>query len=376
VRVAVVGLGFGAEFVPIYQNHPLAAAAAVCRRDTGSLDQIADGFGVEKRYSDFDEVLADPDIDAVHLCTPIPLHAEQTVAALEAGKHVACNVPMATTIEECERIVDAVDRTGLTYMMMETRVYSREYLLLESLERSGALGRLQFLRGAHHQNMRTWPGYWEGLPPMHYATHAVSPLLALAQRPAAYVHCHGSGRIADDLVERYGSPYAVESALVGLHGSDLSAEVTRSLFDTAREYTEAFAAYGSLRSFEWEQTLNAGPILFDGEVVQRLDVPDFADLLPTTVRRFTTEGLYSDALTDPSFVQSSGHGGSHPHLVDRFLRSIVDGSRPMVDAPTAANWTCVGLCAHQSALTAGSRIDLPGFTLAQPVGALSADADR
>src|SRR5665811_1904682 len=104
---------------------------------------------------------------------------------------------------------------------------------------------IQFLRGVHHQEMAGWPGYWEGLPPMHYATHAISPLLALAELPAEYVSCFGSGRIDEPLVGKYGSSFAVESAHVVLVGSDLCAEVTRSLFNTAREYVESFSVYGS-----------------------------------------------------------------------------------------------------------------------------------
>src|SRR5262245_54797258 len=107
VRVAIVGLGFGAEFIPIYQRHPGAEMAALCRRDRAGLDEVADAFGIEKRYTSYQELLADPEIDAIHINTPIPEHARQSVEALRAGKHVACTVPMATTYEECEAIVDA-----------------------------------------------------------------------------------------------------------------------------------------------------------------------------------------------------------------------------------------------------------------------------
>lgn len=365
LRVAVVGLGFGAEFVPIYQAHPHAELVAVCQRTKSNLDEIADAFEIERRYSEFDDVLADPEIDAVHLNTPIPLHASQTLAALEAGKHVAANVPMATTIEECERIVDAVASSGCTYMMMETRVYSREFLFVQELASAGQLGRLQFLRGSHHQDMRGWPRYWEGLPPMHYATHAIAPLLALADRRAEYVNCHGSGHIGDDFAQRYASPFAVESALVKLHDSDLSAEISRSLFETAREYVEFFAVYGSERSFEWEQTLNSGPVLFAGEAASRVEVPDFADRLPKPLRVFTTQGVYGASEPGAALPHGSGHGGSHPHLVHEFIESIREGRQPSVNAWVAANWSAVGICAHASALQGGARVALPAFTLGE-----------
>src|SRR3954465_13318670 len=94
VRVAIIGLGFGAEFIPIYQNHPDAEMYAICRRDKGELDTVGDRFSIAKRFTDDAEMLKDPNIDAVHINSPPLEHASQSIAALKAGKHVACTVPM------------------------------------------------------------------------------------------------------------------------------------------------------------------------------------------------------------------------------------------------------------------------------------------
>ncbi|MGY8719303.1 MAG: Gfo/Idh/MocA family protein, partial [Verrucomicrobiia bacterium] len=99
INVALVGLGFGAEFIPIYQKHLNARIVAICQRNEASLNKIGGEFGIEKRYTSYEELLADPEIDAVHINTPIGSHALQSIAALKAGKHVACTVPMATTVE-------------------------------------------------------------------------------------------------------------------------------------------------------------------------------------------------------------------------------------------------------------------------------------
>ena len=179
VRVAIVGLGFGAEFIPIYQRHPERGDGRHLPPRQGRTPECGDRFGIEKRYTDYDELLKDPNVDAVHINSPIPDHAPQAIAALKAGKHVACTVPMATTIDECRQIVELQRKSGKVYMMMETVVYSREYLFVKELYDKGELGRIQFLRGSHQQDMDGWPGYWPGLPPMRYATHCVSPCLAL-----------------------------------------------------------------------------------------------------------------------------------------------------------------------------------------------------
>src|SRR3954452_8287620 len=142
VRVAIVGLGFGAEFIPIFQAHPDAEMYAICQRNRENLERVGEQFGVAKRYADYAELLKDPNVDAVHINSPIPDHAAMSIAALKAGKHVACTVPMGVSIEECRQIVDAQRKSGKVYMMMETVVYSREYLFAKDLYDRGALGRI------------------------------------------------------------------------------------------------------------------------------------------------------------------------------------------------------------------------------------------
>ena len=100
VNVAIIGLGFGAEFIPIYLEHPNANMYAICQRNEAKMNEIGDSLGIEKRYANYDDVLADPEVDYVHINTPIPDHAPMSIAALKAGKHVMCTVPMATTIDE------------------------------------------------------------------------------------------------------------------------------------------------------------------------------------------------------------------------------------------------------------------------------------
>ena len=121
----MVGLGFGAEFIPIYQAHPDAEVHAICRRNEKELNLVGDRFGINQRYTKFEDVLRDPNVDFVHINSPIPDHGKMTLEALDAGKHVMCTVPMSTSIAECEQIVDKVRKTGLKYMMAETVVYSR-----------------------------------------------------------------------------------------------------------------------------------------------------------------------------------------------------------------------------------------------------------
>lgn len=364
VRIAVVGLGFGAEFIPIHQAHPLVEMVGICRRNEAELNKVGDVFGVAKRYTDYEALLQDPEIDAVHINSPIPDHAPQSIQALRAGKHVLCTVPMATTVQECEELCRAVEETGLKYMMAETVVYSREFLFIKEMYDKGELGKLQYLAASHPQDMDGWPNYWEKMVPMHYATHVVAPCLGLVDGRAEYVSCFGSGTVRDDIARKSGNRFAVESCHIKIKGGDLSAHVWRFLYDVARQYRESIDVYGSKKSFEWTLVENEPHILHvakrpEPEIPEKVEVPDYAHRLPQAVQKFT-QSIEDDQHL--SFVQGGGHGGSHPHMVHEFASAVVEDRDPWPNAKTAANWTCVGICAHQSAMQGGRIVSLPEFT--------------
>jgi len=366
INGAMIGLGFGAEFIPIYAAYPGAEIAALCRRNEAELNKSGDQFGIAKRYTDYDAVLADPDIDFVHINSPIPDHAWMSLKALDAGKHVMCTVPMATTIDECQQIVEKVKTTGLKYMMAETVVYSREFLFIQDMYRRGELGKIQHLAASHPQDMDGWPSYWEAMIPMHYATHVVSPCLGLMNSLAEAVSCFGSGTVRDDIAKKSGCSFAVESCHIKLKDSDVTAHIWRFLYDVARQYRESFDVYGTKKSFEWTLVENEPHVIHtakkpEPEIPEKVEVPDFADRLPEPIRRFTLPAEIHDA-QHLSFIQGGGHGGSHPHMVHEFVSALKEGRDPWPNAVTSANWTCTGICAHQSATQGGDVIRLPAFT--------------
>jgi len=363
-RVGLIGLGFGSEFIPIYQAHPKADVAAICQRTKSRLDEVGDRFEIAARYTDFRDVLTDPNVDFVHINSPIPDHAPQTIAALKAGKHVMCTVPMATTLDEAREIVGLVRDSGLKYMMAETVVYSREYLFIKELYDNGELGKIQYLAASHPQDMEGWPDYWKDMAPMHYATHVVSPLMAMVNGMAEYVSCFGSGTINDECARRSGSKFAVESCHIKIKDSDLAAHIWRFLWDTARQYRESVDVYGSKKSFEWQLVTGENPVLHtakkpEPQIAERVEVPDYAHLLPEPIRKFTLGIADPDHL---SFIQGGGHGGSHPHLVNEIVSALIEDRDPFPNVEQSANWTSVGICAHQSALKGGEIVNVPDFS--------------
>jgi len=375
IRVALVGLGFGAEFVPIYIHHPNVEYLAICDVVPEVLTKIGDKYEVKRRFDRLQPIIDSDDYDAVHIVTPFSGHTKEIIAVLKSGKHCACTVVIGTSIEGLKAIIAAQRRTKKNFMMMETAVYTREFLFVKDMIKKQELGKIQFLRGAHYQDMENWPAYWKGFPPMLHGTHAISPLLAFLETRATRVRCLGSGYMREELCQQYGNPYPIETAIFELEGSDVVAEVTRSQFHTAKAYTECFNVYGERATFEWQQIEKEKPVLFRMDplrrgknrqrpaIVERITaIPDRQDLLPREIARFTQRGVYDESNPHMSFLQGGGHGGSHPHLVHEFVRSIIEERKPSIDAVTAANWTAAGICAHKSAMCDGESVVVPKFT--------------
>lgn len=356
VHLAVVGMGFGRSFVPIYQRHPAVERVTICDTNPDLVSEIGDRHGIESRFTRLEDVLSDASIDAVHLLTPVPLHVEQTLAVLQSGKHCACAVPMATDLADLERIVAAEKQTGKVYMMMETSAYSRQYLFVKDMYDKGLFGNLTFLRGAHIQDLEgDYPLYWSAQPPMHYICHAIAPILALTRTRATRVICLGAGKLRADIQQPGGNSFPLQTALFQLEGTAAVAEVTRSWFQVARSFIESFSVYGERRGFEWPVMEDEDPVVFTLDQERpahrrnasacHVSVPYRPDLLPPELAEFA----------------DGGHGGSHPHLVHEFISSIVESRPSAIDAATAANWTATGICANESSLRNGEAVVIPKF---------------
>ena len=150
LTVAIVGMGFGSCFLPIYLKHPDVEHVIMVDTNPDQLKALADMYLLDESYytTDFEAVLQNPDVDAVHLVIPPALHAPMSVQVLNAGKHCACTIPMGMSMKELEDVIKARKASGKHYMFMETSVYTREYLYVKELYESGAMGKLQYMRCA------------------------------------------------------------------------------------------------------------------------------------------------------------------------------------------------------------------------------------
>ena len=141
LRVGIIGGGRVADLHGLgYRDNPKAEIYAVCDVNEELACRRAREWGANRWFADYRELLADPAVDAVEVITPHHLHAEMTVAALEAGKHVSVQKPMALTVAECEAMIAAAKRTGKNLRVFENFRYYPAHAKAKELLESGAIG--------------------------------------------------------------------------------------------------------------------------------------------------------------------------------------------------------------------------------------------
>jgi predicted dehydrogenase len=120
-------------------DDPHSRLVAACRRDPSRLQDFCSAFGVERAYTCDTNLLADADIDAVYIATPVHLHLPQTLAAAAAGKHVLVEKPMALSVAECDRMIEACQRHGV---LLGVAYYRRFYPVVDHIKQAVAAGEL------------------------------------------------------------------------------------------------------------------------------------------------------------------------------------------------------------------------------------------
>lgn len=143
VRWGVIGLGwFGEVHADALAAMPGIELAALCTRRADRLAEVADRYGVARRYTDYRELLADPAVDALSIVTHYYDHADIAVEALRAGKHVLLEKPMAATVEECDRIVEAARQASGLFMVGHICRFDPRVALAKEAIDAGRIGRI------------------------------------------------------------------------------------------------------------------------------------------------------------------------------------------------------------------------------------------
>ncbi len=141
LRAALVGVGRIADMHYLgYSATPMAEVVAICDTDPDLLSRRASEWGVETTYTDFDQLLEAPAVDAVDIITPHYLHASMTIAALEAGKHVTVQKPMALSVADADAMIEASERTGKLLRVIDNYRFHPPFVRAKEILDSGGIG--------------------------------------------------------------------------------------------------------------------------------------------------------------------------------------------------------------------------------------------
>lgn len=146
VRVAVIGLGMGRSHLRNYLKSPHADVVAVADLSEERRDAAREEFGIGKAYMHYEELLADPDIDAVSIALPNALHAPVAIQAMQSGKHVLCEKPMAMNLQEAEDMAATAQSTGQIFMMHFNFRFHDRVRWLKGYIDEGHLGHIYYAR--------------------------------------------------------------------------------------------------------------------------------------------------------------------------------------------------------------------------------------
>lgn len=150
-NVGIIGLGMGRTHLRAIQAIPSLTAVALCDVDLEKTRMVAREHDVERITSDYRELVADPAIDLIVVASPDHFHREHTVAALEAGKHVLCEKPMAPSADECAQMVAAADRSRGKLMIGHIVRFTPIFQTIKQLVDDGDLGEV-FYVGTDYQH--------------------------------------------------------------------------------------------------------------------------------------------------------------------------------------------------------------------------------
>lgn len=160
INVGVIGTGsISAMHLQSYEKHANANLLAVCDLNEERAQRAAEQYGATKVYTDYNELLADPEIDAVSICTWNNTHAEISIAALNAGKHVLVEKPLCRTVEEALQVQEAVKSSGKLLQVGFVRRYDPNAQMLREFADKGEFGEIYFAKASSVRRLGN-PGGW------------------------------------------------------------------------------------------------------------------------------------------------------------------------------------------------------------------------
>jgi predicted dehydrogenase len=161
IRVAIIGTGFmGRVHLEALRRVEFVEVTAIAGRDREGAERLGRGFSIEKIAEDYRDLLRDPEIEAVHICTPNAQHYPMAKAALRAGKHVVCEKPLATGPGQGEELVALAELQGLFHCVCHNLRYYPMVQQMRRMREGGDLGEILILQGTYFQDWLLYETDW------------------------------------------------------------------------------------------------------------------------------------------------------------------------------------------------------------------------
>jgi predicted dehydrogenase len=367
LKVGIVGAR-GLSTVLGFNSIPGVRVEALCDLNEELLKEQAVKFNIPNTFRVYEDML-EADIDAVVVSTPMQLHVPQTLAALEAGKHVLSEVTAGVTMDELWWLVEAVEKYGKVYMMAENYNYIPEVQLIQNMVDKGMLGEVSFGEGEYLHDIKhltrypdgrtSWRKYWQlGKRGIFYPTHSLGPVMKWFKGDRIQsVTCMGTGwHTAPDFRQEDTSITLCRmqsGKLIKLRVDCISERPHNMTYYTLQGTKGCYEAPRGMGDDHkiWLKGMDAST-----DNARWRPLRDFYDYLPDRYKNATEE------------QKAAGHWGGDYFIVQDFVDAVQEGSKPAVDVYEACEWTAVALLSELSAMNGGKAVDMPDFRRAKGYG--------
>jgi predicted dehydrogenase len=381
IRTAIFGTGFmGRVHLEAVRRLEFVEVAAIAGRNEEAARRLGAGFSIFKITTDYRDILRDPAIDAVHICTPNAQHFPMTKDALQAGKHVICEKPLATSVQDGRELVALAAQQGLRDCVCHNLRFYPMVQQMRALREAGDLGEILMVQGTYFQDWLLYETDWNwrvdasaGGPSRsmadigshwfdlaeHVTGLRVSSLCADLQtfhrarkRPKHSVETFANKLLGpEDYIET-----AVDTedfgAVIFHMGARTRGSVTASQVSAGRKNRFNIEIYGTRSSVAWNQERPDELWVGHRDTGNEILIKDPSLLKPQARAYADLPGGHSEGYDDTfkqlfrRFYASIGTGGTpeYPQFVDglrqlTILNAVLQsqGARAWVDVPTPSN---------------------------------------
>ncbi len=352
LRVGVAGLGRGRKFAAIFAARQDCELVAVCDPGEKALAAFDGPTGVT-RYRDYDQFLSE-DLDLVALVTPGPVHAEQSVVALESGAHVLCETPCVYSREEAARVLAAAEHSGKSFMLAEDYIWQGWARSIERLVRDGLLGEVVYAEADYthdcrdlmladekgfvpYRERRTRPDAqktWRAthLPPLIYCSHTLGPLL----------------HIMEDRVSSVAGMTTGPRSAPDLDVADLETALLRTTKGAVIRLTNGFSL--------------AHPMALSYSLCGTKGSVKLICLEKQTFYWYSEEAEPAHdgwQSAPPEWLELPGKRDHLEVMIEEVVAALLTGEELPIDAHRSMDFVLPGVIAHQSAESGGKQLDVP-----------------